>query len=123
MNGKSLDIPEKISEKVIEYLIATPKALLFVVCSYFSGQLWLFIISTYFKKGKKGNKHLEGIIGRTALGIAWFALFLAPIHWLKFQTFQVEPENIFSILLGTILLAGFAQTIAFILITLFKSEK
>jgi hypothetical protein len=72
-----------IEQQLIDYLRQTPKAVAVLIFSFFSGQLWVFIIIAYLKKTTKGNKLLNSIHGKTALGLFWFTLVLIPIYYIR----------------------------------------
>jgi hypothetical protein len=114
-------LPTDIRKKILDFFLATPKALFFVLCSFFSGQLWMYIVFSYFKTGTKGNTYLNNKYGKTALGACWFVLFIIPIYLFKFRTWQVEADKILSIIFETVLLGAFFQLVLFMIITWRKS--
>jgi hypothetical protein len=62
-----------IQQDIIDYLRQTPKAVAVLVFSFFCGQLWLFIIFNYRKKGTMvGDKFLKTKMGTTALVVSHF---------------------------------------------------
>lgn len=84
-----------IQEKIISWLLITPKALAILVCSLFSGQLWFFVIVTYFKARNKGNTYINNILAKTVIGVLWFSLINLPIHLIR-NGISVTYENVFS---------------------------
>jgi hypothetical protein len=113
----------KLSQKALEYLLATPKALLFAICSFFSGQLWLFVIFAYYSNNSKGKTFLNNKYGKTALGACWFTVFLIPIYLLRFRTWRANADDVMSVLLETILAGAFCQTMVFAILTFKNSTR
>jgi len=113
---------KELQEKVISWLIATPKALGLLVCSFLSGQLWFFIITTYLKENKKGNKYLKKFWAKLVLGVIWFAIINLPIHLIR-QGIEITETNIFANILYTILYGFVIQGVISILIISLKTEK
>ena len=113
---------EELQEKIISWLIATPKALGLLICSFLSGQLWFFIIITYLKENKKGNKYLKKFWAKLVLGVIWFAIIDLPIHFIR-QGIEITESNIFANVFYTILYGFVIQGIISILIISLKTEK
>jgi hypothetical protein len=120
--GQSSDaLPEDLKKRVVDFFLATPKALFFAVCSFFSGQLWVYIVFSYFKKSTKGNTYLNNKYGKTALGACWFVLFMIPIYLFKYKSWQVDADKILGVILEAVLIGAFFQLVFFIVITWRKS--
>ena len=113
---------EEIWKKVIDWLLTTPKALALLVFSFFSGHLWIFIITTYFKTSKKGNKYLKSIYGKIAVGVIWFTIIDLPIHLFRNGNI-IDINNIFDNILYAIMYGLILQGIVFGLIVTLKKEK
>lgn len=112
----------EIQEKIISWLLATPKALAILAVSLISGQLWFFVIVTYCKTKSKGNIYLNNIYSKTAMGFLWFSLINLPIHLIR-NGIYVTEENILSNYLYTILYGVVIQAMILIYIVSFKREK
>jgi hypothetical protein len=104
-------VPASISEPVLEYLRQTPYALAVLVFSYFSGQLWTFLILGYLKKGTAGNRVLNSVAGKVSLGIAWFALVLVPIFYLSHESLRFTYDSILSVVIATLVAGLCAQVL------------
>lgn len=113
-------IPDEAKEKIFEYVLNTPKALVTLVFSWLSGHLWVYIVLTYFKDGTKGKKFLDGHIGKTAIGLLWFSLIMIPTYYFSHSSLNIEYEKLLSSVFSTLLYGLALQAIIFILLTLFK---
>ena len=121
MNTLYLDNKE-IGKKVLEWLLATPKALAILICSFLSGQMWFFIIVTYLKTTNKGNTYINNKVAKTVMGLLWFSMINLPIHLLRHGA-EISYDNIFSSYLYTLLYGFVLQAIIVILVVSFKKEK
>jgi hypothetical protein len=117
-----LIISSEIEKKIIEFLVATPKALALIILSFFSGQLWFFVLITYFKSNAKGNKYLNNYYSKLAIGIIWFIIVNLPIHFIRIG-FEIDDNNIFLNFFYTIIYGFVLQGIIFTLIVAIKKEK
>lgn len=108
-----------VQQQFTDYLRQTPKAVAVLVCSFFSGQLWAFLVFAYIKKGAKGNKLLQSLPGKTSLGLCWFTLVLVPIYYLNHGTLIFSYDQILSVIVPTLVAGFFVQVIAFALIVYF----
>ena len=115
-------IPPEIIDVLIKFLLKTPKILALSIFSYLSGHLWMFIILTYFKKGTKGNKILNNMVGRLSLGFCWYALVLIPVYWLFVGDCFLEYENILRVITPTIVFGLAFQLVSFIIISQVKGK-
>lgn len=107
---------EDISSEAITWILATPKALAFLICSYLSGQLWVFIIYGYLRSSRKGHKDIDNWRAKTALGALWFVPFLITVYLYKFGIQPLNEVRILASVLETILIGAFAQLIVIIII-------
>ena len=114
---------ETVQAQVIEYLKQTPKAVGVLVCSFFSGQLWVFIIFAYLKKGSKGNKIIKSITGKTGIGLCWFSLVLIPVYYINNGDFFFMYEKIIELVIPTIIFGFFAQILIFGLFVTFGNSE
>src|SRR5512139_2291889 len=111
-----------VEKKAIEYIVKCPKLLGFIIVSFFSGHLWYFMISTYFKKGKKGNPLLNSKIGKTAIGAFYNALIFFPLQLAINKTVSIQWQQIMDLILTTMLLGMVFQISIFGLCIKFLGE-
>jgi len=111
-----------IQKKIIEYIVDTPKLLGFAAVSFMSGHLWCFLITTYFKKGKKGNTLLNNKIGKTSLGAFWNALIFLPYQLYINGTLRIEWQHIMDLIIATMLIGMVLQVLFFSLAIKFMKE-
>lgn len=104
-----------VLDKITEYLKTTPKAAGFLFMSFMSGHIWVAMTVAYRKK-TKGNKPLETIHGRAAIGILYFAFILTIFYLIKYKQYDFQYEQAAECLTPTIIW-GFA--IQFIVSVLF----
>lgn len=123
MVGAIENFETKVVEKVIGYIIQTPQILYTLICSLLSGQLWIFIIVSYFKSGQKGNELFQSIYTKIAFGFCWFSLVLVPIYLLYFHTLNFEYNNIMKVFIPTIQTGLVLQVMFFIFCLKFRKEK
>ena len=109
-------------KKAIEYIVESPKLLGFVIVSFLSGHLWYFIISTYFKKGKKGNALLNNQIGKTTVGAFYNALIFFPLQLAINKTISIQWQQIMDLILTTMLFGMVLQILIFGLCIKFVKE-
>lgn len=55
-----------------------------IVVSFLSGNLWILISRTFFSRSRK-LPWVSSSLGRTAIGLAWFALVMSVIYSFKFS--------------------------------------
>jgi hypothetical protein len=102
----------EIQKTIVKFIISSPKALAVIFFSFFSGNLWNFIILSYITKNNtKAIKHLDTNYSKISLGIIWFALIMYPIYCIKFGLTEVLLDNVFSIIWQTLLISMFFQAI------------
>lgn len=111
-----------IEKKAIEYVVESPKLLGFAVISYLSGHLWYFIISTYYKKTKKGNTLINNKYGKIAVGGFYNALIFYPFHLFINKSLMVNWEQMLDLILTTMLFSMTLQIIIFGLYIKFSKE-
>jgi len=87
-----------IQKKAIEYIVECPKLLGFVIISFLSGHLWYFLISTYCKKGKKGNTLLNSKIGKTTVGAFYNALVFFPFQLSVNKSISIGWQQIMDLM-------------------------
>jgi hypothetical protein len=102
-----------IQKQVTAYLAATPKAAGLLVMSFFSGQLWVFIIMAFLRSSTRGNKLIQGPTGRTAVGLAWHGTVLVPIYLFKFHQYDFDYQRILEVVIPTIVTGLLIQLIIF----------
>ena len=104
------DIAQLVKESVTEYLSKTPMAIVVLVMACVNGHMWLYVLSLL----KLPQKHLKSLFGRTAMGLTWFAVVMAPLYKIIHGDFAYEPSRILEIAILVIILAMLLQ--AFIVI-------
>lgn len=117
---ETVDVDEAASELVnagINQIISYAYAPFCIVIAYFSGQFWLYIISSYLpKKRKKLFKELmNNYIGRILLGAMWEALVLLLIYGIRYRSFFNIELNAIEACMPTVLVATLALQ-AFIIV-------
>jgi len=105
---------------VLDYLKDTPKALGVLVFSLVSGHLWTFILFAYFKANKKGNTILLSLVGRTSLGLCWFAVVMVVVYYFSFNTLNLSYQNILTITIPTLTFGLVLQAFTLLLIFIIK---
>jgi hypothetical protein len=113
---------KKIKEFIINFLISTPKAIAILFFSFFSGQVWAYLIITYFKSKTKGNAILNNKYTKTGVGLLWFIIVAMPYN-LYMHGAKVNFENIIQHSIICILIGATLQAIVFGYLTTFKTEK
>lgn len=115
-------IYDAASDKVLEYLLATPAALATVVFAFISGHMWTYIVFTYFQDKKKAKGHFDGWIGKVALGLFWFAIVCAPVYWCLHRSFSIKYGNVLECVVPTILYGMVLQGLVFAALAILKKE-
>ncbi len=111
-----------IQKKAIEYIVECPKLLGFVIISFLSGHLWYFLISTYFKKGRKGNALLNSKIGKATVGAFYNALVFVPFQLIINKTISLRWQQIMDLILTSMLAGMVLQILIFGLCIKFAKE-
>ena len=106
-------IEKEVGTQVVNYLARTPQAVAYLFCSFMSGQLWAFIILASYKKSIRGDKYLQTIAGRTALGFAWFVVVLVPLYFWRYQTLNCHYTKLVNLVVPTVVLGLFLQVVIF----------
>lgn len=98
-----------IKNIVYKAIANSPQLLTLFVGSYFSGNLWIYLFFTYFKKSSKGKSIIDTFMGRITLGLFWFIIFYLPIYFFKYGINDTNGDNLLSIIYITVLSGGFFQ--------------
>ena len=122
MAGEAL-VTKTVQEQLVAYLKQTPKAVAVLVVSYFSGHLWVFIVTAFLRSKRGGNKLLQSITGKTAVGLLWFTAVLALVYWWKFGEFNFAYPRMLDIAIPTLVAGLVVQLIAFALFVTFGDRK
>ena len=117
------DITKAIEQQALGYFKETPKAVVVVVMSFFSGHLWVFIVTAFLRSKTRGNRLLESRLGRTAVGMFWFTGVLVPLYLLKFGAYDFEYQRILDIVIPTLVTGMFLQLIVFAFFARFGDRK
>lgn len=118
-----MPIEKDIKNDIGQYLHNTPKALAVVVAAFFSGHLWVFVITAFIRSKTKGNGMMQSPTGRIAIGLIWLTGVLVPIYRLKFGDFEFDYENILQIIIPTIVIGLFFQLLLFSLFVCLGDRK
>jgi hypothetical protein len=110
----------KIGEKLVELIISIPQLLIACGVSFLSGNVWLWLIYTYFKKSNKGVTYLKSGWAKMGLGMLWNTLFLIPSYFIKFGFNTNVDGKILSIIGFTLLIASGMQAFATLLVIQLK---
>ncbi len=116
-------VAREVQEQLVDYLTTTPKAGAVLTMSFFSGHLWVFIVTAYLRSNTRGNKLLESLPGRTAVGIFWFTAVLVPIYWSKFREVNFEYARILDVVIPTIVAGMMLQLVVFAFFAYFGDRK
>ena len=85
----------------------TPKAVALLVMSYFSGHLWVFIVTAFLRSKTRGNKLLQSMTGKTAVGLLWFTAVMAPVYLLKHGEYHFAYSRILDVTIPTLVVGLF----------------
>ncbi len=107
------DVESEVEGRIVDYLRRTPHAVAVLFFSFMSGQLWTFVIAAYCRRGTRGNKLLQSITGRTAAGLAWFAIVMVPVYALYNQRLDFDYANVLSLVVPTIVIGLSVQVVIF----------
>lgn len=107
-------VAKTIEQELLEYLKQTPTAIAVLVMSYFSGHLWVFVVTAFLRSKTRGDNLLRSITGKTALGLLWFAAILVPIYLYKFREYNFEYSRILEVALPTLVTGLLVQLFAFV---------
>lgn len=108
-----MPIEKSLEKDVVQFLHETPKALAVVVAAFFSGHLWVFVITAFVRSKTKGNGMVQSLTGRTAIGLIWLTGTLVPIYRIKFGDFAFDYDKILQVTIPTIVTGLFVQLLLF----------
>ena len=100
------ELSDHISEKVSNYLEKTPLAGFVLVMSFFTGHMWLYVLSIT----ERPKKQLESVVGRTAAGL-WFTVVMAPFYVVTYGEYTFREEKVLQIAVPSVVLAMILQAI------------
>ena len=118
-----LEVPDEAVQHIVGYIVTTPKVLGGLFCSYFSGQLWAFLTVAYFKKNARGNKMLDSVPAKVALGSCWFCLIGLPIYWMKYDSVDLNYESFLDILPAVIIVSFALQLFVYLAVAKWGANK
>lgn len=113
---------KKIKEFIINFLLSSPKAIAVLFFSFFCGQVWAYLIITYFKSRTKGNAILNNKYTKIGVGLLWFILISLPYNLIVVRQ-NVDFNSIIENSLICILISATIQAIIFGYLTTFRNEK
>jgi hypothetical protein len=114
---------DQLQQQILEYLRQTPIAVGVLVMSFFSGQLWAFIITAFIRTKTRGNRLIESFWGRMAMGILWFTAISVPMYLWRFGNYEFEYGNLVRIAIPTMVTGMLAQIIIFALFGYFGGRR
>lgn len=103
------DLPDGFESILYKFIISTPYSIPTIVLAYVSGNMWAYIILSYFSK--KERKILENWITKICLGILWFALVLLPIYFIHFKSLKFTVNRLIDIIITDIVISLAFQAI------------
>lgn len=113
----------KILDKVVEHILVIPQLLFTTFMSFLSGHIWLWILYSFFLKSNKGLTHLKSIWAKTGLGVLWYSIFLVPCYIKNYGWNMNVDEKILNLIVFTVIIGTFAQSICLILIIFLKKQR
>lgn len=90
--------------------------------SFFSGQLWAFVL-TAFRSKTRGNKLIESFWGRVAIGVIWFTAVCVPMYLFKYRDVDFQYDRLLQIAIPTVVTGMLVQLIFFALFVCFGNRK
>ena len=112
-----------VEQQVAEYLKETPKAVAALVMSYFSGHLWVFIVTAFLRSKTRGNKLLQSVTGKTGVGLLWFAAVMFLLYLIKFRELNFEYTRLLELAVPTLMMGLVCQLVVFVLFAVFGDRK
>jgi len=119
----SFEIPDEAIQKVFDHILDSPKLLVGLFCSYFSGHMWVYLTIAHLKKTTKGNTVLKSWHAKICLGCSWFCLILIPVYWLQYSDLRFVYSNILAIIIPVIVFSFALQLLVYLLVTKFEGGK
>jgi hypothetical protein len=93
------------------------KIIALILVAFLSGNLWIIISRSLFP-GPRENSLANSHLGRTVIGLAWLALMMGIIYFLKFAG-DLSVRNIIDVMIPAMVAGMFMQLIVFALSTYF----
>lgn len=103
-----------VAKAVTDKISATPQSAFFLILSYLSGHLWVFMVDTYRPK-LNGFDFLKEKLGKISLGIMWNLSVVSLVYTSRFHVYFFEYEKVSDCLVSTII---FGFTLQFIILVI-----
>ena len=116
-------VKKTVEQQLLDYLKETPKAVAVLVMSYFSGHLWVFIITAFLRSKTRGNKQLQSVTGKTTVGLLWFTAVMLLVYLLKHGEYNFGYSRILDVTIPTLVTGLLLQLIAFALFVIFGDRR
>jgi hypothetical protein len=65
----------------IAYIVQAPKLLFVIVSARGSGELWIYLYLSYYKRSDRHNQYINTHIGKTIVGLGWMSFVFVPAYY------------------------------------------
>jgi hypothetical protein len=103
-----------IQEAILDLLVQTPALLIFLVSSFFSGHLWLYMLFTLLLGRTRYPALMNSRWGKISIGIPRMALVFLMLNLLNYHTFDVTLDHIQALTAAVIAYSFSMQILLFL---------
>lgn len=111
----------QVEDAAVDKVINTPTLLFTVVFAFISGHLWSYTIIAFFTT--KERDILSSILGKTVLGLIWFAVASLIANLIVNKCFYVGLDKLVTLLPSIIFYSIFIQAILFTVLVFIDKKK
>lgn len=97
------DAIERLIQAAVDLLIKSPQALITVLLAWFSGNVWTYIILSYFSK--KERNILNSNLSKISIGLFWFALIFVFFHLIMYKNLIITFTNVLDSLVSVLIIS------------------
>jgi hypothetical protein len=72
----------------VAYIVQAPNLLFVIASARGSGELWIYLYFSYYKKSDRNNQYINTHIGKTIVGLGWMSLVFIPTYYVVYGFHQ-----------------------------------
>ena len=114
------EISTEYMNALMALLTSNSYIIITVALAYLSGNIWLYIILSYFSKRERN--FLNNTVGKVGLGILWFSLILLGIYIFVYRSI-ITIENMNEILITNLVISLALQAIVLLIINVLHRKE
>lgn len=97
------DAIERLIRASVDLLIKSPQALITILLAWFSGNVWTYIILSYFSK--KERNILNSNLSKISIGLFWFSLIFVFFHLVMYKNLIITFTNVLDSVVSVLIIS------------------